>query len=299
MNPADVILGAIDSLSTEAAQSDVTLITDLSPTLARSASLDPARFQQILWNLVSNAIKFSPKGGTVRIESSSDADTLYLRVSDSGRGIAPDFLPLLFDRFTQSEDANRRKHGGLGLGLSIVKQLAELHGGAVSVFSEGEGKGATFTVMIPLSERANIETRAERNEVRTPEHGRSLNGLDVLIVEDDEDAAAALSAILIAYGAGVRTARDFDGALGEIARSNPDLIISDIGLPGRDGIDLIRQIRAREIVASRSRVPAIALTAFTRQQDRRAAMEAGFDAVCGKPLRMGELLEAIEAGVGR
>ena len=292
VNPAEVVRGAMDTMQAQAEERHVTLAVELAPTLTRSAWLDAARFQQILWNLVSNAIKFSPEDGTVRIEVTSDTDNLRVRVIDRGRGIPAEFLPLLFDRFTQSVDANRCKHGGLGLGLAIVKHLAEMHGGTAHAFSAGVGHGATFEITIPLTDAADAAAPADN--VPALQQSVPLRALDVLVVEDDADAAAALSAILTDYGAHVRTARDCDEALDEFARRVPDLIISDIGLPGRDGNDLIREVRMREAVENLPRVPAVALTAFTRQQDRRIATESGFDAVCGKPLRLQELMDAIE-----
>lgn len=293
---ADVVRAALDSMRSQAAERNITLLLDLSPALVSTTWLDAARFQQILWNLISNAIKFSPEDGTVRTEVSSDAEHLRVRVVDNGRGIPAEFLPLLFDRFTQSEDANRRKHGGLGLGLAIVKHLAEMHGGTVQAFSAGVGLGATFEVVIPLADQS---ATSATQPVAEPVHEPTvpLRALDVMLVEDDADASAALSAILVDYGARVRAARDCDEALDAMRRAMPDLIISDIGLPGRDGNELIREIRVREAVEARPRTPAVALTAFTRQQDRRAAIESGFDAVCGKPLRLQELLDAIETAL--
>ncbi|MNY31195.1 Transcriptional regulatory protein YycF [compost metagenome] len=173
-----------------------------------------------------------------------------------------------------------------------------MHGGTVHAASGGVGTGATFEVSIPLVEPGSPDPGAERAEVAAIQPAVPLNALDVLLVEDDDDAAAALSAILTNDGAQVRTARDCEAALDEIEAATPDLIISDIGLPGRDGNDLIREVRIREAVASQARTPAIALTAFTRQQDRRAAIESGFDAVCGKPLRLQELMSAIENVLG-
>ncbi|PLP97612.1 hybrid sensor histidine kinase/response regulator [Cupriavidus pauculus] len=296
-NVAEVVRGALDTMQAQAAERQVTLELHLAPATAESAWLDAARFQQILWNLVSNAIKFSPQDGTVLIDVSSDTDYLRVRVIDNGRGIPAEFVPLLFDRFTQSEDTNRRKHGGLGLGLAIVKHLCEMHGGTVQAFSAGVGLGATFEVVIPLADVGAPEAPPASEDVPALQQSVPLTALDVLVVEDDADAAAALAAILTDYGARVRTARDCDEALDEVARVTPDLLISDIGLPGRDGNDLIREIRVREAVEALQRVPAVALTAFTRQQDRRAAMESGFDAVCGKPLRLQELMDAIETAI--
>ena len=296
-NVAEVVRSALDTMQAQAAERQVTLDLRLAPATATSVWLDAARFQQILWNLVSNAIKFSPEDSTVQIEVSSNADHLCVRVVDKGRGIPAEFLPMLFDRFTQSDDTNRRKHGGLGLGLAIVKQLAEMHGGTVEAFSAGAGQGATFVVLIPLADPGVAEVPVAGHEVPALQQSIPLTALDVLVVEDDADAAAALSAILTDYGAHVRTARDCDEGLDQMARAHPDLVISDIGLPGRDGNDLIREIRMREALEGRQRVPAVALTAFTRQQDRRAATESGFDAVCGKPLRLQELMDAIEAAM--
>lgn len=294
---ADVVRGALDTMQSQAAERHVTLALHLAPTMALSAWLDAARFQQILWNLVSNAIKFSPEDGTVQIEVSSDTDHLRVRVIDNGCGIAAEFLPLLFDRFTQSEDTNRRKHGGLGLGLAIVKHLAEMHGGTVQAFSAGVGHGATFELVLPLMDAGAIESSVAGDDTAAVPQSVTLAALDILVVEDDADASAALSAILADYGARVRTARDCEEALDEVAQAMPDLVISDIGLPGRDGNDLIREIRVREAVDGLPHVPAVALTAFTRQQDRRAALESGFDAVCGKPLRLQELMDAIDTAL--
>lgn len=295
-NPATVIRAALDSMQLMAREKLLSLVGEIAPDLVPAAWIDPARFQQILWNLISNAIKSSPEGATVRVLAKSDTDTLSLSVIDAGRGIDPEFLPFLFDRFTQSEGANRRGHGGLGLGLAIVKRIAEMHGGTVQAYSEGIGRGAVFEITIPL-----LSPTAEPGEAEAPgaSHGAPetptrLDGLDIVLVEDDSDAAAALSSILAGFGAHVRTARDGDDALDQLASAMPDLIISDIGLPGRDGNELMREVRAQEVVASRARVPAIALTAFTRQQDRRVAIESGFDAVCAKPLRLQELISAIE-----
>lgn len=297
-NPADVIRSAIESMEAAAQDRRVTLDAEFAPGLTNEAFIDPARFQQILWNLLSNAIKFSPEGGTVRVIARPEGDALQVTVMDQGRGISAEFLPLLFDRFTQSDDANRRKHGGLGLGLAIVKHLAEMHGGSVQARSGGENQGSTFEVTIPLHEIAPTDTDASGGQPVLAHQPVPLQALDILVVEDDADASAALSTILTGYGARVRCARDCDEALAQISRATPDLVISDIGLPGRDGNDLIRDIRIRETLESLPRVPAIALTAFTRQQDRRVSLESGFDAVCGKPLRLQDLLNAIEATLG-
>ncbi|SPC07783.1 PAS/PAC sensor hybrid histidine kinase [Cupriavidus oxalaticus] len=296
-NPATLIRAALDSMQLMASEKRLSLEAQIAPDLAQAAWLDPARFQQILWNLISNAIKFSPEGATVRVIAKSDAETLSVSVVDAGRGIDPEFLPFLFDRFTQSDGPDRRVQGGLGLGLAIVKRLAEMHGGIVQACSEGVGRGATFEIAIPLLAPGTEPVEAEAaggTDHGAPESATRLDGLDIVLVEDDSDAAAALTAVLAGFGAHVRSARDSDDALAQMANATPDLIISDIGLPGRDGNELIREVRAQEVIGSRARVPAIALTAFTRQQDRRLAMESGFDAVCAKPLRLQELISAIE-----
>ena len=257
---------------------------------------DPARLQQIVSNLLTNAVKFSKPAGTVRVSLEQDDVNLTLTVEDEGKGIEPEFLPLLFDRFTQSDLASNRQHGGLGLGLAIVKQLVELHGGSVRAFSAGLGRGAGFVVVLPMVARASGDeisgyTQFDEHAL-TGSRGGRLAGLAILVVEDDTDARDLLSVILRSHEATVFQANDYDGALHLIEQQRPDVLVSDIGMPDKDGYALIREARRRETASGR-RLPAIALTAFARPKDREATLQAGFDAHCAKPVRPLELVDVI------
>ena len=262
----------------------------------RALRADASRLQQVIWNLLSNAIKFSPAGGRIIVALVQDAHGLRIRVSDEGQGIAPEFLPFVFDRFAQSDAASNRQRGGLGLGLSIVKQLVEAHGGTVAAASEGLGRGATFDVWLP-SDPAG----AGQEDFPDSSHGNepvdmsqaSLEGVQLLIVDDDTEASAMLRGILTDRGAIVQTANDVPAALQLLSVRTFDALVSDIGMAGKDGYDLIRELRRLE--AGGRRMPAIALTSFTRAQDREQALDAGFDAHCGKPLRPLKLVKQIRA----
>ena len=262
----------------------------------RTLRADASRLQQVIWNLLSNAIKFSPAGGRIVVALVQDANGLRIRVSDEGQGIAPEFLPFVFDRFAQSDAASNRQRGGLGLGLSIVKQLVEAHGGTVAAVSEGLGRGATFDVWLPSD-----ATHAGQEEFADSSHGNepvdmsqaSLEGVQLLIVDDDTEASAMLRVILSDRGAIVQTANDVPAALQLLSARTFDALVSDIGMAGQDGYDLIRELRRKE--AGGRRLPAIALTSFTRAQDREQALDAGFDAHCGKPLRPLKLVKQIRA----
>ncbi|MDM0035901.1 response regulator [Variovorax sp. J22P271] len=264
------------------------------------AWLDPTRFQQIVWNLLSNAVKFSNEDGSIRISLARQADRLTLCVQDYGRGIDAEFLAHLFDRFTQSDSPDNRLHGGLGLGLSIVKNLAELHGGGVTAESAGAGAGSTLRVelvVVPVDGATLILT--EPQEPRPVAFtDRMLDGLDVLVVEDNEDASAMLTLVLGDAGAQVRLASTFDEAMRLIEAHWPDVLVSDIGLPGRDGYELIRQTRDYGTSHGLPRLFAVALTAFARPQDRAKAIEAGFDAHLGKPLQPHVLMNVISGRPG-
>lgn len=288
--PYEEIQVALQSMQGQAAEKRITIVLETT-SLPEAMWLDTARFQQILWNLLSNAIKFSPEGSEVRVQASGDGQSLRVRVTDMGRGIAPELLPVLFERFTQGDDAGQSRSRGLGLGLSIVKDLTEMHGGTVQASSPGLGLGSTFEVVLPVRLQAPEGTEQEEE---TPAVA-GLTALDVLLVEDDVDSASALSAILQGEGATVRLAGCYEDALDQVALAMPDLIISDIGLPGADGFALMREIRRLEAAEGAAPVPAIALTAFTRQADRRMAVEAGFDAVCGKPLNLQGLMSSARA----
>lgn len=252
---------------------------------------DDSRIQQVLWNLIGNAVKFSPPGSQITLALRPEGEGVCISVADQGEGIASDFLPFVFDRFAQSDAASNRQHGGLGLGLAIVKNLVEAHGGRVQVASAGPGQGAEFSVWLPAGPAqempADLGGDTAPGALAGPPHA-GLLGLRVLLVEDDLEAASMLSMILAEYGVQVRHAASVDEALTLLQPAAFDLLISDVGMPGRDGYELIRELRRRE--DGRERLPAIALTAFSREADRSYALDVGFDGHLGKPLRPQQLL---------
>ena len=253
---------------------------------------DPGRLQQVLWNLLSNAVKFTPNGGTVQVQLAREGEDALVRVSDSGIGIAPEFLPHVFDRFRQQDASITRRHGGLGLGLAIVRQLVELHGGTIAVDSAGENTGTTFTLRLPLAASATHSDAAPAAaEVMAL---ADLSGLTVLLVDDAPDTLEVIEQILQQCGAATLAASSAAMALALLDRQGacPDLIVSDIGMPDIDGFELMRRIRRRPHDAG-GEIPAIALTALTRQDDYDRALQAGFDDYLAKPVDAGALVARI------
>ena len=264
---------------------------------------DPVRLQQVVWNLLSNAIKFTPRGGRVQIRSERVNSHLEIIVSDTGQGIDSDFLPHVFDRFRQADQKTSRQHGGMGLGLAIVRHLVELHGGTVDASSEGEGKGATFTVTLPITPVYQVDSSggrvhpAARDLLPKDDSTDRLDGLRILIVDDEPDTRELLKQGLEYCGATVKVAGSAGDAIDALRVSVPDILISDIGMPGTDGYDLIRQVR-RLPSAQGGKVAAIALTAYTRVEDRLQALRAGYDMHVPKPVELTELV-AVAASVAR
>ncbi|HEX6649729.1 MAG TPA: PAS domain S-box protein [Pyrinomonadaceae bacterium] len=264
---------------------------------------DPVRLQQVVWNLLSNAIKFTPRGGRVQIRSERVNSHLEIVVSDTGQGISSDFLPHVFDRFRQADQKTSRQHGGMGLGLAIVRHLVELHGGTVSAMSEGEGQGATFTVTLPITPVYQIDSSggrvhpAARELLPANDCTDRLDGLTILVVDDEPDTRDLLKQGLEFCGATVRVAGSAAEAVDALAASVPDILISDIGMPGVDGYDLIRQVRGLP-ADSGGKVAAVALTAYTRTEDRLHALRAGYDMHVPKPVELAELV-AVAASVAR
>jgi CheY-like chemotaxis protein len=250
---------------------------------------DPDRIQQIVWNLLSNAVKFTPSGGRVEVIARRDRDVVEIKVTDTGIGIRKEFLAHVFDRFRQAEAGAARSHGGLGLGLAIAKQLVELHRGSIEASSEGEGHGTTFTVRLPLQVRS-ASTEDLTTEAKDP--GEGLSGVHILLVEDEAGARETTRRLLQEYGARVVAVESAAAAHDAIAIQWPDVIISDIGLPGVDGYQLLKSIRA-QAVGNGSRVPALALTAFARSEDRQLALSAGFDEHLAKPVDPDRLLSTV------
>ena len=267
------------------------------PTNSLRVRGDSDRLQQAVGNLLGNAVKFTPSGGQIRIELLKTEGGFRLRIADSGKGIAKPFLPHVFDRFRQEDDAATRRHSGLGLGLALVRHIVAAHGGSVSASSDGEGHGAMFCIDLP----AEVTRASRTGESDRPSPAPSvvnyglpvgrLSNLSILVVEDDEDARDLLITVLIQQGAKVEQAGNASEALTHLSKSMPDVLLSDIGLPGEDGYDLIRAIRARGHAPEV--LPAIALTAYARREDQRLALEAGFQAHVAKPVEPASLVAAV------
>jgi PAS domain S-box-containing protein len=286
-----LIRTAIETTRPAADAKGISVDCTLDPSVAATTG-DPTRLQQCIWNLLSNAIKFTPQGGRVGVSLRRSDSHVEMSVSDTGIGIPPDFLPFVFDRFRQVDATTTRRFGGLGLGLAIVKQLAELHGGHVRVESGGEGQGATFTLALPVRAlRTGLE--AERRQWA----GAQLNKIKVLLVEDEVDNREVLRTLLEQHHATVAVAGSAHEALEMMPTVQPNILVSDIGLPEIDGYELIERIRQRDS-ASSGHIPAIALTAHASADDRTKALRAGFQAHIAKPVEPSELVATIASLTG-
>ena len=297
---AAAVEAAADTVRPAATAKNIALVLELERG-AGAVRGDPARLQQVVWNLLANAIKFTPAGGRVEVRLSRDQDRVRLQVRDSGMGIEPSFLPHVFERFRQADSSPTRTHGGLGLGLAIVRHLVEAHGGAVAAESEGKGKGALFTVDLPLPQPGPAVEGGPRSrpEVRPPvppAPSVSLAALRVLVVDDDPDTLEALRQLLEQAGAGVVAVASTGEAMAALQRTRPDVILSDIGMPGEDGISLIRRVRALD--GGRA-IPAAALTAYTQAEDRERALDAGYQVFLPKPVDPGILTATLARLAGR
>lgn len=293
---APTVEDAVEALRPAARAKSIRLEFDLDE--APRVVGDATRLLQVVWNLVSNAIKFTPPGGRVDVELHATEERALLHVRDTGEGIPADFLPFVFERFRQAEAAATRKHGGLGLGLSIVRHVVELHGGTVSASSTGRGEGAEFIVSLPIAstEQGSLETGPREQEVRLDSAMSSppnrLDDVRLLIVEDQPDTLALLTRMLSELGATVTGAGTAAEAMRLLLASPPDVLVSDIGLPLEDGIAFIKKVRALPPGAG-GRVPAIALTAFARTEDRVRALQAGFQSHVPKPVEPAELAAVV------
>ena len=297
----DIVQAAIDSAQPIAQAKEIRLTSLLDPS-RMLVSADGSRLQQVVWNLLTNAIKFTPKGGRVQVLVQRVNSHVELSVADTGVGIPPAFLPLVFDRFSQHDSSTTRSHGGLGLGLAICKQLVELHGGSIRAASIGEGKGSTFFVQLPLAlvqiedEKLREHPTVEINESEILTLPK-LDGVHVFVIDDEPDARELLRRVLQDQGAVVTSFAGAEEALMALTQSRPAVIVSDIGMPGMDGYQMIRALRASE--TRDSRVPALALTAFARAEDRKRALVAGFQAHLAKPFDVAELVLLVADLVGR
>ena len=291
---AAVVAAGIETARPAAEAKDIRLTSAFSSMIG-TVLADRNRIQQVVWNLLTNAIKFTPRQGRVHVVTKRVNSHAEVCVSDNGQGIAPEFLDLVFDRFRQADPSTTRRHGGLGLGLSIVKRLAELHGGSVRVESEGVGHGATFTISLPL--------QAVQQDPKSPiEAGRNaavdeaalkadLHGVKVLVVDDEEDSVTIVTRILEGNGAEVCGTRSMEEALQAFTEFSPHVILSDIGMPGHDGYELIGRLR---LLPNGQRVPAVALTALARGDDRTRALRAGFQLHVAKPVDFTELVAVVQ-----
>jgi PAS domain S-box-containing protein len=304
---AEVIKAGIDVVRPAAEARGVTLDVKIDPSASRT-TCDSTRIQQVIWNLLSNAIKFTPKGGKVSVALSREQSDVRIQVSDNGQGMSPELLPYVFDRFRQADSSTRRKFGGLGLGLSIVKHLVEMHGGTVEAHSDGEGKGSRFTIRLPLKavridesppdeEAGEKETSGTEFATAPPLPLVRLDGLCVLVVDDEPDARRLLVKVLQEVGAIVTAAESGKEALDLLPKVKPHVLVSDLGMPEMDGYDLIWAIRSAG--HSAKELPAVALTAFAHKEHQRRALLAGFQVHVAKPVDPHDLTVVIASLAGR
>ncbi|HYN87115.1 MAG TPA: ATP-binding protein, partial [Ardenticatenaceae bacterium] len=305
-DPTMVINAAVDTLRPAADAKNIRLqvVMDFGTVLVLG---DPARLQQVVWNLLSNAIKFTPKGGKVQVQLERINSHIEMTVSDTGPGIDEGFLPHVFERFRQADSTSARVHGGLGLGLAIVRHLVELHGGTVEAGNRADMRGAVFTVKLPLmvvrKSTGSLVKEAERIHPMASgdmpfDCPPALEGLRVLAVDDETDARQLLAAVLERCGAEVRTCASTGEALEALEQYKPDILVSDIGMPGEDGYALMEKVRAME-GGRRERIPAVALTAYARVEDRMRALAAGYNMHVPKPVEPAELAMVIASLAGR
>jgi signal transduction histidine kinase len=297
-----VIENAMDVVRPAAEAKGIHLQSTLDPD-AGWVSGDPNRLQQIIWNLLTNAIKFNSKGGSVEVRFKRIDSQAEITVSDTGDGISPEFLPHVFDRFRQADSSSTRKYGGLGLGLSIVRNLVELHSGTVQVDSQGEGQGTTFTVRLPLLANHIELTHVEQDHLASDAcleaiNAPSLKGVRVLLVDDETDSREVITAMLLQYNVEVLAVDSAPAALEALKQWQPDVLLSDIEMPGEDGYSLLRKIRALDRKLG-GQTPAAALTAYGRAEDRIRALEAGYQIHLPKPVEPLELAAVIANLAGR
>lgn len=303
----DAVAFAVDSVRPAARAKSIRLEMQVDDDIPQILA-DPDRLHQIMWNLLTNAVKFTPPAGRIQVRISPAPNGLTIEVMDTGQGIEPPFLPFVFDRFRQEDGGASRHHGGLGIGLAIVRYLAELHGGSVTASSAGKGKGATFAVFLPVGEASTLATRQKPEPKPQPEHSparaaelsneRPLADLDILLIDDSQDVRVLIERILVKAGASVRSVESAEEGLSLLKKRVFDCVISDIGLPRVDGYEFIRRLRANEAARGIERLPAAALTAYAAEKDARLAHEAGYDLHIAKPVRGPDLIQAVTQLIG-
>jgi signal transduction histidine kinase/ActR/RegA family two-component response regulator len=301
LNLGLVIKAAIETVRPAAEAKGIRLSALIAPE-AEEVSGDTERLQQVVWNLLSNAVKFAPNGGRVEVRLERADSHVEIVVADNGQGISPEFLPHVFERFRQEDSGTSRQQGGLGLGLAIVRNIVELHGGTVHAASEGLGKGATFTVTLPIATARPVAPEELRDKAAggrlAPEKPSALAGVRALFVDDEADAREIISMMLAQGGAEVRTAVSTTEALASCDEWRPDVLISDIGMPGEDGYTLMKKLRARESERG-GHIPAIALTAYGRGEDCRHALSVGYEYHIPKPVEPEDLMVAVASLANR
>ncbi len=304
MAPTDleaVVLAAIDVITPAATAKRLDVRTEIDQSVPRVLG-DSGRLQQVVWNLLSNAVKFSGAGGQIVVRLGCVSDAVRLQIGDCGRGIAPEFLPFIFDRFRQSDASSARRQGGLGLGLALVKDLVQLHGGTIRAESAGEQQGALFTIDLPALAAERGTAERDEQHSRTPMDAEPLSGVRVLIVEDELDSRERMTVLLTRLGADVVPAGSADDAVRLLARADSvfDVLVSDIGMPLHDGYELMRRVRALPSAAS-AKIAAVAVTGYATRGDRQRALVAGYHAHIAKPVAAdalaAEILRAIHASV--
>jgi CheY-like chemotaxis protein len=297
-----IVNASIDTIRPAAEAKSINLQVSLDPK-GGPVKGDPDRLQQIIWNLLSNAVKFTPNGGRVSVHTAWNESNVEIMVEDTGPGISKDFLPFVFDRFRQADSTSTRQYGGLGLGLSIVRHLVELHGGTVSVQSEGKNKGAKFSIMLPvhsqLTESGTPRADCLANYSASALNGAPrLDGIRILLVDDNADVRELFTTLLSTFGAEVRASSSAAEALDSIEESRPDVLISDIGMPIEDGYTLIEKVRAME-QGNDKQLPAVALTAYAGAQDRIRILSSGYQMHITKPVEGVELATVVASLVRR
>jgi signal transduction histidine kinase/CheY-like chemotaxis protein len=285
IDAASVVNTAVDAIRPAAMAKNIRLTIEAPDS--EQIFADPGRLQQVVWNLLTNAVKFTARNGDVKVEVARVASKIQISVSDTGEGIPPEFLPYVFDRFSQADASTTRKTGGLGLGLSIVRHLIELHGGTVIAHSEGTGRGTTMIIQIPVP---GVRPRAA--STRSGTQTGSLEGLKVMIVEDEDDTRDMLEHALQSYGASVLVAASAAEALQQIAGEQPDILISDIGLPNMDGYELLARVRS-EMPETLRDIPAVALTAYSTDEHKERSRLAGYQAHISKPIAIPDLISVL------
>jgi CheY-like chemotaxis protein len=288
-----VVRAALETVQPSAEAKGINIQTDVDSSIG-SVLGDAVRLQQILSNLLTNAVKFAPDAGAVRLAIQRTDNIVEMIVSDNGKGIAADFLPLVFDPFRQADGSTTRVYGGLGLGLAIVKHLVEAHGGTVAADSAGDGQGATFTVRLPIvtAYAEESESPAKSTATQVAGNGRSLESVTVLVVDDDLESRELVTVLLENAGAFVFSSGSAAEALRVLQREHVDVLLADIAMPAEDGYSLIRKVRALEST-SKARIPAAALTSLTGEGNEQRSLEAGFQLHIGKPVESRTLVDAV------